>query len=80
MARKLAVYMNAGNDRNGNPRRGWLVLDSDTGEALDYVDEGYLGPAALALAHPGAVSSPRIMVTPAERRGWKRAFARKVAS
>lgn len=76
MLRKFAVYMNAGNDRNGNPRRGWLVLDADTGTALDYVDEGYRGAAALDLAHPGAVSSPRIMVTPAERRAWMRAFSK----
>lgn len=38
----LAQKVNAGNDRNGNPRRGWLVYDID-GSFAGFHDEGYEG-------------------------------------
>lgn len=37
---KVAVKVNAGNDANGNPRRGWIVYGV-TGRYLGFVDEGY---------------------------------------
>jgi hypothetical protein len=38
--------INAGNNVNGNPRRGWVIL-SDTGALQVFVDEGYQGSGAL---------------------------------
>lgn len=45
-----AVYVNAGNDTNGNPRRGWVIMDGPNRRA--FVDEGYEGKAALRKACP----------------------------
>lgn len=46
--RYLAVKLDAGNDRNGNPRRGWLVyLDTPESPILGWVEEGYSGNAEL---------------------------------
>lgn len=42
----FAVKIEADNDRNGNPRRGWLVYDQ-TGTYAAFVDEGYRGEQAL---------------------------------
>lgn len=42
----LAIAINAGNDKNGNPRRGWIIAD-DSGNFVDFVDEGYDGRGAL---------------------------------
>jgi hypothetical protein len=30
----IAIHINAGNDRNGNPKRGWIIANSD-GEFID---------------------------------------------
>lgn len=38
----LAIALDAGHDRNGNPRRGWLVVDA-AGDALIFIAEGYGG-------------------------------------
>lgn len=35
------------NDTNGNPRRGWLQVDA-AGFPLKWIEEGYLGSAAIA--------------------------------
>ncbi len=48
----LAIKIRATNDRNGNPRRGWLVY-TNRGDFRGFVDEGYSGEGALRLAHPG---------------------------
>ena len=45
----LAIKINAGNDRNGNPRRGWIIAD-DHGRFVDFVDEGYSGSGALRVS------------------------------
>ena len=42
----LAIHIDAGHTKNGNPRRGWIIADDD-GSFIDFVDEGYLGNAAL---------------------------------
>lgn len=42
----LAIHINAGNSKNGNPRRGWIIAD-DSGSFVDFVDEGYYGKDAL---------------------------------
>jgi len=47
----LTMKINATNDTNGNPRRGWLCYKNG-GEFLGFVDEGYKGWPAVALAFP----------------------------
>lgn len=60
----IALYLDAGNDKNGNPRRGWLLVSSD-GTFYDFVDEGYSGHSALRQQYPNVVSTERIPTTPA---------------
>jgi hypothetical protein len=45
----IAIYIDAGRDRNGNPKRGWIITNDD-GEFTDFVNEGYLGHVALKKA------------------------------
>ena len=60
----LAIYIDADNDRNGNPRRGWIITDS-AGNFVAFIDEGYDGKSALANLGYGNISStPRIEVKP----------------
>jgi hypothetical protein len=42
----LAIHINAGNSKNGNPRRGWFIFDSQ-GTCLDFIDEGFQGVDSL---------------------------------
>jgi len=44
-----AVKINAGNNTYGNPRRGWVILNTAEGytSVVDFCDEGYLGSAAV---------------------------------
>jgi hypothetical protein len=44
-----AIKINAGNDTNGNPRRGWVILNTAEGytAVVDFCDEGYDGSAAV---------------------------------
>ncbi len=44
--RRYAIKIEAGNDHNGNPRRGWLIY-TPAGDYLGFVNEGYEGHAAL---------------------------------
>lgn len=68
----LAIYINAGNTKNGNPRRGWIIANSD-GEFIDFVDEGYEGTGALKTsAYSTAAPTPAIMV---EASVYKEAYA-----
>lgn len=70
--RPLAIKLNAGNDRNGNPRRGWAIVDPKTGDLVDFVDEGYRGWGALKEAYPDAVQGPEFPTTPGVYRELKR--------
>ena len=60
MSTIFAVKLCAPNDRNGNPRRGWLVYETGqpdqhpSGTLLAFVEEGYMGRDALAGAYPTA--------------------------
>lgn len=63
-----AVKVNAGHSATGNPRRGWVIIDHRTGDMLDFVDEGYLGRAALTRTYPEAVEGPELTVTPLQYR------------
>ena len=61
----LAIYIDAGNTTNGNPRRGWLITDSD-GQFETFVDEGYEGVGSLRLGgYDRLPRTPKIAVTPA---------------
>lgn len=63
-ARVIAIKVNAGNDRNGNPRRGWLVY-STKGSWFGFVDEGFEGRQALTSRFPAAVDVvPTLATTP----------------
>ncbi len=42
----IAIKLNAGNDRNGNPRRVFVVID-ELGYVVDAIDEGYNGISEL---------------------------------
>ena len=65
-----AVYVGTKNDVNGNPRRGWLV---DVGSSTVFVNEGYVGRAALKKACPTAVERfSRIEITPGEYRSLRK--------
>jgi len=52
----LAIYIDAGRDRNGNPKRGWIIADQD-GAFTDFIDEGYEGKSSLARGGYGNVPS-----------------------
>lgn len=67
----VAMKINAGHDRNGNPRRGWLVYTS-SGEYRGFVDEGYGGRKALTSLFPNAVDLGTIPTTPGAYRDAKR--------
>lgn len=63
-----AVYVRTKNDSNGNPRRGWMVVDQD-GRTVGFVDEGYEGTPALRRRFPDAVEVWHALeVTPAAYR------------
>ena len=67
----ITVKINAGHDVNGNPRRGWMVLQCRTGDMIDFVDEGYEGRSALK-KHEHAARGPEIDVTPKMYRELKK--------
>jgi len=76
----IALHLDAGHDRNGNPRRCFLVLGPD-GSTVAVVDEGYRGRGALrAWAAEHGVDVPTdagmIATTPGEYRALLKAFAR----
>ena len=53
--RYLAIHLDGGHTVSGNPRRGWLVyLDTPETPLLGWVEEGYMGDAALYIAIPCA--------------------------
>lgn len=60
----IAIHINAGHDRSGNPKRGWIITN-DEGEFIDFVDEGYQGIGALKTsAFSFAKPTPTIDVVP----------------
>lgn len=74
----LAVYIATKNTPSGNPQRGWIIFNASGGVA-GFVDEEYLGTAALAEAGWGSIprTAQRIQVMPAEYHGWKKANLKK---
>ncbi len=65
---QFVVKIRAGHTVNGNPRRGWVVMNSRTGDMVDFVDEGYTGEAALRRQFPHAVHGVTLEVVPREYR------------
>jgi len=64
----MIVKVNAGNDRNGNPRRGWLVFSPQRG-ASTFFDEGYLGIHAVPIELRAAARiTPELEITPRQYR------------
>jgi hypothetical protein len=74
---KIAIYIGAPNDSNGNPRRGWLIVD-ENGDWQDFLDEGYGGTSGLRTwtKYREIKTTPRIDVTPGYYREVKKMFAR----
>lgn len=52
--KKYAVGIDAGQDANGNPRRGWFVYSS-SGHLEGFLEEGYNGAWFLQRVFPGVV-------------------------
>lgn len=57
------------NDTSGNPRRGWLKLNS-SGQVMGWIEEGYLGRGAIDGYDDG--ESPTISVNPNEYKRFKK--------
>jgi hypothetical protein len=78
------LHLCADNDRNGNPRRCFAVLEAGTGRHVETIDEDYIGESALYGRYPWFHSSValrhelvpayavRVDVAPAEYRRWMR--------
>lgn len=60
---EIIIKLNAGNDKNGNPRRVFVVLDPTTGATIDIIDEGYNGDAEPRKRYPNAVRPYREFAT-----------------
>jgi hypothetical protein len=67
-----AIKINAKNDTSGNPRRGWVILNTAEGytAVVDFCDEGYLGSAAVTQkGYPRSLAeAPEFFVPPSEYR------------
>lgn len=63
------LHLQATNDRNGNPRRGFVVLFNDGQHA--YFDEGYHGFQAIPADYRDRQVWP-VRVTVGELRRWER--------
>lgn len=75
---QLSIKLNAGHTQMGNPRRGWIVIDTSRGDAIDFIDEGYRGRAALTRDYPNIIEGPEIPVAPSVYREYIR-FGREQA-
>jgi hypothetical protein len=70
----IVLTLDAGTDRNGNPRRGFLFLDS-RGDVCGFEDCGYAGLpewARRAVRSKRMGEGPRIGTSPSELREWLR--------
>jgi hypothetical protein len=64
----VILHLDAGHDRNGNPRRCFAVFNPDTGELIETLDEGYRGSAVYRDKYPEAKYLGRVPTTAAYRR------------
>ncbi len=71
---KFGVRVNAGNDRSGNPRRGWIVceLTPEKINVLEFVDHGYTGARALRDRHGDIPTMGEFAISAAEYKDLKR--------
>ena len=76
----IAIRIHCTNDRNGNPRRGWLIIDPSNGCALDFCDEGYNGRSAFSVPYPDALETITIHVAPTEYRAFRRMSLKQARS
>jgi hypothetical protein len=69
---EMLIKVNAQNDVNGNPRRGWIHL-SDEGRFLGFYDEGYDdgGDEVFELRWTNLEAYPAINITPKEYKRLK---------
>jgi len=70
-----ALHLDAGHDTNGNPRRIYIILEAETADIIDAVDEGYRGRRALEIwadehnaPEVAKLRPPTIATTATERR------------
>lgn len=61
----IAIYVDAGHDKNGNPRRGWIITSETNGSFVDFVDEGYEGISALRRDYGHTPATRALPITPA---------------
>ena len=64
----MLIYLGTTNTASGNPRRGWLRTTA-SGQPIGWIEEGYLGSAAIRGYDDG--ESVKITVTPAEYKRLK---------
>lgn len=69
------IRLNAGNDRNGNPRRLFLGI-TKLGDVSGAWDEGYAGRHAMPEDVRGLWSGLTILTTPGEYRAILKQFAK----
>jgi len=67
VADKIALHFNAGNDSNGNPRRVFVVVNTN-GNVEGAFNEGYIGSSAVTKHFPGIAIVGRFDITPAQYR------------
>jgi len=48
----IATYFAAPNTPNGNPNRGWIVVDLKDRREVEFVDEGYNGSTYIYKKYP----------------------------
>jgi hypothetical protein len=62
----MLVRVQAKNDSNGNPRRGWIQF-SPSGDFMQFIDEGYQGRGAIAtLVMEGEADTLALNIEPKE--------------
>jgi hypothetical protein len=47
MSKLIALHLDAGHTANGNPRRLYLIIDTQSGNVVDAIDEGHRGHGAI---------------------------------
>jgi len=58
----IATYFAAKNTPSGNPNRGWLVTDIDSGREVEFVDEEYGGSNYIFKKYPDAIVVPNFRI------------------
>jgi len=78
---RVLVRVTCTNDKNGNPRRGWLVMSwslARGGKFEGFVDEGYIGSSAIPaelrslpdFAPPSLAGKSGFVISPADYRSY----------